>query len=185
MKDRESYFYEVLLAMKWWENDKNHNLSYRVNLTIINNSNGANIILNWNETLYGGRNIRGHTNIEETRTCNPLNPPFTQCTITILDNLSYDENLYVIKHKLGHTLGLKHSFNNSDFFMMFLVNLFNYDSDYHLSRSEIMFDGSLYDRVIIYKSMITVEIVKYIFIAFILVVVLLVFLYLQTKKRQR
>lgn len=26
IKDRESYFYEVLLSMKWWENDKNHDL---------------------------------------------------------------------------------------------------------------------------------------------------------------
>lgn len=146
-RDREYYVYEVRFAMKWWENDKNHNLSYNVNFSMTNNSNEANIFFRWNDTLYGGRDIRGHTHInssgEFVKTCDPYNPPFTQCTITILANLSDEENLFVIKHELGHALGLRHSFNTSDFFILYL----GFNSNYLLTRSEIMFDSVLFDYI--------------------------------------
>lgn len=74
--EREYYVYDVLLAMRYWENDKTHNLSYKPIFTITNKSKNANIIINWNETLYGGKNVLGHTYINSTgeyvKTCDPL-----------------------------------------------------------------------------------------------------------------
>lgn len=47
---------------------------------------------------------------------------------------------------MGHLLGLRHSFNTSDFLILFL----GFHSNYLTSRLEIMFDRVVYDTVIGY-----------------------------------
>lgn len=157
IKDREYYVYHVLLAMKWWENDRSHNLSYSVNFTMTNKPDNSNIIVKWSEIIYDDKDVGGTTHINSSglphpdplgvNICDTYNPPFKKCIIEIRKNLTYDENFYVIKHEMGHALGLKHSFNESDFFILFL----GFNSNYLLSRSEIMFDiKDVYLRVMGY-----------------------------------
>lgn len=149
--ERDYYNYTILLALKWWENDITHNLSYNPNFTLVNNSNDANIIIHWTADMTYNPTDRGYTHINSSglpsddplgiETCDTYNTPFKKCTIEIRTNLSYDENYYVIKHELGHALGFKHIFNRSDF----LIRYAGFETNYYLSPSEIMFDNRKYN----------------------------------------
>lgn len=146
INDKEYYVYQVLLAMKWWEINKNYNLSYDINFTRINNSDKANIIIMWNDIIYNNTDVGGTTHINSSgmqspdqmgeNFCDAYSPPFKRCIIEIQKNLTYDTNFYVIKHEIGHALGLKHSFNKSDFLILYLGFNPNY-------RFDIMFDNGL------------------------------------------
>ena len=152
IEERDYYNYTILLALKWWENDITHNLSYNPNFTLVNNSNDANIIIHWTADMTYNPTDRGYTHINSSglpsddplgiETCDTYNTPFKKCIIEIRTNLSYDENYYVIKHELGHALGFKHIFNRSDF----LIRYKGFETNYFLSPSEIMFDNRKYNE---------------------------------------
>lgn len=113
IEDRDYHNYTVLLAMKWWETDRAHNLSYKVNFILSNNSQDADIIISWKESLASNPTDRGYTHINSSGFYDPIGAdvcdtykiPFKTCKIEVRSNLSYDEKLYVVKHELGHTLG--------------------------------------------------------------------------------
>lgn len=149
IEDRDYNNYTVLLAMKWWETDRTHNLSYKVNFTLSNNSQDADIIIFWNDSLTSNPTDRGYTHINSSGVydrigadvCDTYKLPFKKCKIEVRSNLSYDEKLYVVKHELGHTLVFKHIFNKNDFF----IRRQGFDTNYYLSPSEIMFEKINYD----------------------------------------
>lgn len=94
IKDHEKYIEYVLLASNYWENDKSHNFGYNINFIYINNSEDANIIINFKDIVYND-NIKGTTHINSTgrfdsvgtNLCDTYNTPFKQCVIEIRTDL--------------------------------------------------------------------------------------------------
>jgi len=149
IEDRNNYIQIALYSMDWWEKDTTHNLSYPVKFKLVNNSENANIILSWVNTVSSNPTDRGYTHINSSgkqdslgkNLCDTYNPPYSRCVIEIRTNLSYVENLHIVKHELGHALGLKHRFNIMDFYKTGFEKHLCYDFE----DSEIMFDFSIYN----------------------------------------
>lgn len=142
-KDRQSYVYDALLALKWWEAGGNHRLSYGINFAIINNSSDANITINWVEKI-GDRFSDGITDVNTSGykgapSCDIFNPPFTRCNILIVKGFDDMKTQKIIKHELGHALGLAHAFNLKDYFVAY------FGENYIHNPAEIMFDKTVFD----------------------------------------
>lgn len=144
-KNRQNYVYDAILALRWWESGGNQRLSYAVNFTVVNSSSEANITINWAEKVYEGvREGTTDVNIPGRRgspTCDTFNPPFTRCNITLALSFSDLKTQRLIRHELGHALGLPHTFNTNDYFAAMLSE--NYIND----PSDIMFDGTIVNTI--------------------------------------
>lgn len=142
-KDKQSYIYDALLALKWWEAGGNHRLSYGINFAMINNSRDANITINWVEKIGGGYSD-GITDVNTsgykgTTSCDTFNPPFTRCNISLVKGFDDMKTQKIIKHELGHALGLAHAFNLRDYFVAY------FGENYIHNPAEIMFDKTVFD----------------------------------------
>jgi len=148
IEDRNLYTQNALDSMNWWEKDNTYNLSYPVKFKIVNNSEDANIILSWVNTVSSNPTDRGYTHINSSgiqdplgkNLCDTYNPPYSRCVIEIRTNLSYGENLHTVKHEFGHVLGLKHRFNIMDYYKTGFEEYLCHDFE----DSELMFDFSVY-----------------------------------------
>jgi len=150
IEDRKINTQSALDSMNWWEKDNTHNLSYPIKFKLVNNSEDANIILYWVNTVSSNPTDRGYTHINSSgiqdplgkKLCDTYNPPYSQCIIEIQTNLSYGENLHIVKHELGHVLGLHHAFNIMDYYKTGFEEYVGYDFE----DSELMFDFSVYNN---------------------------------------
>lgn len=149
IEDKKIYAQDALDSMNWWEKDNAHNLSYPVKFKLVNNSEDANIILSWVNTVSSNPTDRGYTHINSSgiqdplgeKLCDTYNPPYSICIIEIRTNLRYREKLHTVKHELGHILGLHHSFNIMDYYKTGFEEYLGHDFE----DSEIMFDFSIYN----------------------------------------
>lgn len=153
IEDRKIYTQSGLDSMDWWEKDNTYNLSYPVKFKLVNNSEDANIIISWVNTVSSNPTDRGYTHINSSgirdplgnKLCDTYNPPYSRCVVEIRTNLSHGDNLHTVKHELGHVLGLHHTFNIMDYYKTGFEEYLNHDFE----DSEIMFDFSIFKS---YKS---------------------------------
>ena len=147
-ENRYIHTQSALDSMNWWEKDKAHNLSYPVKFKLVDNYEDANIILFWVNTVSSNSTDKGYTHINSTgyqnslgkKLCDTYNPPYSQCIIEIRTNLSQGDNLHIVKHELGHALGLHHKFNIMDYYKTGFEQYLAHDFE----DSELMFDASVY-----------------------------------------
>lgn len=142
------YTHNARIGFRWWEREGEQYLGYGVNFSEVIDPLNANIIINWRiENYTPDKDTLGHTFINTTNqrgdlTCDTYNPPFIQCNISIKQGLDDSKMQEVIKHEIGHTFSLKHSYNTNDFLVRIL-----FDSNYLNTPMDIMIDDEVFIKV--------------------------------------